>query len=58
MWDVAVVVVQIACVALLIVGAALSFWISWARPARSKPVGPSTLAVVKTAANTELKRAA
>jgi hypothetical protein len=67
MWEVAVVVFQVACVALLIAGAALCIWISWAKPTQRRRAEAPALVVVSTAPpaeheasapNTELKRAA
>ena len=67
MWELAVVILQMACVVVLVGGAALSIWISWAKPKQRRSAEAPTLVVVSSAPpaeheagapNTELKRAA
>ena len=59
MWDVAVVVLQLACVVVVVVGAILSFRVSWRteKPAPSTPLDDPAEHEASTP-NTQLKRAA
>jgi len=67
MWELAVVILQVACAVVLVAGAALSIWISWAKPMQRRSVESPALVVVSSAPpaeheagaqNSELKRAA